>query len=210
MLKTTVYSKEGTEIRSVELPEKIFGIRPHQHVLYESVVNYLNNQRQGTSSALNRNRMSGGGRKPWRQKGTGNARAGSNTSPLWVGGGRAFPPHPRDYYRHLPKKVRNLALKSAFSLKAQQNEIQIIEDLSFEKPSTKTLYKILINLRTHEKKNLLLITENNKNIYLSGRNIHQLKVLPIKEVTAYDLLNCNNLILTEKAYQQCVDSGEKK
>ena len=192
-------SKSGDKI---DLSDSIFAIEPNDHVIYLSVKAYLANQRQGTSKSKERGEVRGGGKKPWKQKGRGGARAGTSRSPLWVGGGTIFGPRPRDYRQDLPKKVRRLARKSAFSYKVKDSQLLIVEDFNIEQPKTKEFSKILNALKVNGKKILLLTEANNPNVYKSGRNIPKVKVLEASKASTYDLLNNQVLILQKSAVKE--------
>jgi len=192
-------SKSGDKI---DLSDSIFAIEPNDHAIYLSVKAYLANQRQGTSKSKERGEVRGGGKKPWKQKGRGGARAGTSRSPLWVGGGTIFGPRPRDYRQDLPKKVRRLARKSAFSYKVKDSQLLIVEDFNIEQPKTKEFSKILSALKVNGKKILLLTEANNPNVYKSGRNIPKVKVLEASKASTYDLLNNQVLILQKSAVKE--------
>lgn len=189
-------SKSGEKIN---LSDSIFAIEPNDHAIYLSVKAFLANQRQGTHKAKERGEVSGGGKKPWKQKGRGGARAGTTRSPLWVGGGTIFGPRPRDYRQDLPKKVKRLARKSALSYKAKDEQLMVVEDFNLDQPKTKEFTKILDALKVNGKKVLLLTHQNNTNIYKSGRNIPKVKVLEAANASTYDLLNNQILILQKSA-----------
>jgi large subunit ribosomal protein L4 len=186
----------------IDLSDSIFAIEPNDHAIYLSVKAYLANQRQGTSKSKERGEVRGGGKKPWKQKGRGGARAGTSRSPLWVGGGTIFGPRPRDYRQDLPKKVRRLARKSAFSYKVKDAQLLIVEDFNIEQPKTKEFSKILSALKVNGKKILLLTEANNPNVYKSGRNIPKVKVLEASKASTYDLLNNQVLILQKSAVKE--------
>ena len=192
-------SKSGDKI---DLSDSIFAIEPNDHAIYLSVKSFLANQRQGTSKSKERGEVRGGGKKPWKQKGRGGARAGTSRSPLWVGGGTIFGPRPRDYRQDLPKKVRRLARKSAFSYKVKDSQLLIVEDFNIEQPKTKEFSKILNALKVNGKKILLLTETNNPNVYKSGRNIPKVKVLEASKASTYDLLNNQVLILQKSAVKE--------
>jgi large subunit ribosomal protein L4 len=192
-------SKSGDKI---DLSDSIFAIEPNDHAIYLSVKAYLANQRQGTSKSKERGEVRGGGKKPWKQKGRGGARAGTSRSPLWVGGGTIFGPRPRDYRQDLPKKVRRLARKSALSYKAKDSQLLVIEDFNIEQPKTKEFSKILSALKVNGKKVLMLTELNNQNVYKSGRNIPKVKVLEASKASTYDLLNNQILILQKSAVKE--------
>ena len=198
-MELKVYKLDGTDSgQTVNLPEEVFQIEPNQHLIYQSVRTYLSNQRQGTHKTKGRSEVRGGGKKPFKQKGTGNARQGTSRSPIMVGGGNIFGPVPHTYKLKLPKKAARLARKSALSLKAKENEIMIVEDFTFESPKTKDLSTILKSLKIEDKKTLLLLTDKNDNVYKSGRNIEKLNVMISDKAATYDLLN-NKLILLQKS-----------
>ena len=192
-------SKSGDQI---DLSDSIFAIEPNDHAIYLSVKAFLANQRQGTSKSKERAEVRGGGKKPWKQKGRGGARAGTSRSPLWVGGGTIFGPRPRDYRQDLPKKVRRLARKSALSYKAKDSQLLVIEDFNIEQPKTKEFSKILSALKVNGKKVLLLTEVNNQSVYKSGRNIPKVKVLEASKASTYDLLNNQILILQKSAVKE--------
>jgi large subunit ribosomal protein L4 len=183
--------------KKCELRDDIFGIEPNDHVLYLGVKSYLANQRQGTHKTKERGEVSGGGKKPWKQKGRGGARAGTSRSPLWVGGGTIFGPRPRDYRQDLPKKVVKLARKSAFSHKLQANQLMVVEDFNFESPKTKEFVKILSNLKIAGKKTLVLTNGNLTAVYKSGRNIPKVKILEADKASTYDIVNNQILLLQQ-------------
>ncbi len=173
-----IYKTDGnTSGDKIELTDDIFGIEPNDHAIYLSVKAFLAHQRQGTSKAKERSEVRGGGRKPFRQKGRGGARAGTSRSPLWVGGGTIFGPRPRSYRQNLPKKVKRLARKSAFSYKVKDEQLMVVEDFSFEHPKTKEFTIVLDALNATGKRVLLLTGKNDSVVYKSGRNISKVKVL---------------------------------
>lgn len=186
----------------VELSDSIFAIEPNDHAIYLSVKAFLANQRQGTHKSKERAEVRGGGRKPFKQKGRGGARAGTSRSPLWVGGGTIFGPRPRDYRQDLPKKVRRLARKSAFSYKVKDEQLLIVEDFNIEQPKTKDFTKILNALKVNGKKVLLLTDVNKPNVYKSGRNIPKVKIVEASKASTYDLLNNQILILQKSAVKE--------
>lgn len=199
-MKLEVLKTDGTKSgEKIELSKDIFEIEPNDHVLYLAVKAFLANQRQGTHKAKEKHEVSGGGKKPWRQKGRGGARAGSSRSPLWVGGGSIFGPKPRDYRQKLNKKVVSLARKSALSYKAKANQIVVVEDFNFDSPKTKEFSKILNSLQLKGKKTLLLTNGTLENVYKSGRNIERVNILEANKASAYDLLNNQILVLQKSA-----------
>jgi len=192
-------SKSGDKI---DLSDSIFAIEPNDHAIYLSVKAYLANQRQGTSKSKERGEVRGGGKKPWKQKGRGGARAGTSRSPLWVGGGTIFGPKPRDYRQDLPKKVKRLARKSALSYKVKDSQLLVVEDFNIEQPKTKEFAKILNALKVNGKKVLMLTEVNNPNVYKSGRNIPKVQILEASKASTYDLLNNQILILQKGAVKE--------
>jgi len=199
-MELAVFNKTGKETgRKVELMDTIFSIEPNDHAIYLDVKQYLANKRQGTHKSKERNEISGSTRKIKRQKGTGGARAGSIKNPLFTGGGRVFGPQPRDYSFKLNKKVKLLARKSALTYKARNNEIMVLEDFSLEAPKTKDYVTVLSNLKIDGKKSLVVLTEPNKNIYLSSRNLSGTRVVTASELTTYDILNSTSLVFFESS-----------
>ncbi len=198
-MKVDVYKIDGSKSSSkVELSDEIFGVEPNDHVIYLAVKSYLANQRQGTHKAKERAEVRGGGRKPWKQKGRGGARAGTTRSPLWVGGGTIFGPRPRNYRQKLNKKVLQLARKSALSYKIKAEQIMVVEDFDFDSPKTKELLNILSALKINGKKTLLLTAGNREKVYLSGRNLPKLNILQASNASTYDIVN-NQLVLLQKS-----------
>lgn len=202
-MKVDVYKIDGTlSGDKVELSDNIFAIEPNDHVVYLSVKAYLANQRQGTHKTKERNEVSGGGKKPWKQKGKGGARAGSSRSPLWVGGGTVFGPKPRDYRQKLNRKVNVLARKSALSMKAKASQIIIVEDFDFESPKTKNFADILKAFNIYGKKTLLLTKDNLVNVFKSGRNIEKVCVSEAVNASTYDILNNQQLLIQKSAIEK--------
>lgn len=195
MPKIDVYNIEGKKVNDVELKEDIFGIIPNEELVHSVIVNYLANQRQGTQSTKTRAEVRGGGKKPWRQKGTGRARQGSIRAPHWVGGGIALGPKPRSYSYKLNKKERRLAIKSCLSSKVIENELTVIDKFEFNEIKTKEVAKMLNNLKL-EGKTLILLPEKNEIIQKSARNIKGVKTLSVNTINAYDLVNYKNLVVT--------------
>ena len=188
---------DGNSAGTVDLPDEIFGIEPNVPVMHQAVKAYLANQRQGTHKTKGRSEVSGGGKKPWRQKGRGTARAGTTRSPLWVGGGNVHGPTPHEYRQQLPKKMRQLARRSALALKAQSNELVVVEDLNFAEPKTKPFAQMLAALNAAGKKTLLLVREGNETLMKSGRNIPTVQILEAANASTYDLLN-NQVLVVER------------
>ncbi len=199
-MKLDIYKIDGkTSGKKIDLSESIFGVEPNDHAIYLSVKSYLANQRQGTHKAKERGEVRGGGKKPWKQKGRGGARAGTIRSPLWVGGGTIFGPRPRDYRQDLPKKVKRLARKSALSYKVKDEQLIVVEDFNFEKPKTKEFQNFLDSLKLSGKKVLLLTNGKSETVYKSGRNISKVKILEAAKASTYDILNNQVLVLQEGA-----------
>ena len=201
MPNIAVLDMAGKEVSTIELSEAVFGIEPNAAVMHHMVVNYLANQRQGTQSALTRSEVSGGGRKPWRQKGTGHARQGSTRAPQWTHGGIVFAPKPRDYSYTVNKKVRRLAMKSAFSAKAASNEIIVIDSIASESFSTKTIAAMLKAVDC-EKKALIVLPTVDKKVINSARNIPGVKTAQVNELNVYDMLNADKLIIAKEAVEK--------
>ena len=183
--------------RKVQLSDSVFGIEPNNHAVYLDVKQYLANQRQGTHKAKERAEVAGSTRKIKKQKGTGTARAGSKKSPLFKGGGTVFGPRPRSYSFKLNKTVKRLARKSAFSIKAKESNLLVVEDFNFETPNTKNFMNVLKALGLENKKSLFVLGDSNKNVYLSSRNLKASSVVINSELSTYDILNANNLVLLE-------------
>jgi large subunit ribosomal protein L4 len=191
----------GEKVGEIQLSDSIFGVEVNKQVLHQVVVNYLANQRQGTQSAKTRAEVRGGGRKPFRQKGTGNARQGTIRAPHFVGGGVVFAPKPRDYSYVLPKKIKRLALKSALSSKVQNGEIVVLEDLAFEAPKTKEMLSVLKNINA-DKKALIVTLDKNDNVVLSANNIPGVKTSFVGQLNVYEILNHNSFIITKAAVEK--------
>jgi large subunit ribosomal protein L4 len=185
----------------LELSDDIFGVEPNDHAIYLAVKAYRANQRQGTSKSKERGEVRGGGKKPWKQKGRGGARAGTSRSPLWVGGGTIFGPRPRDYRQDLTKKLKRLARKSALSYKVKDNQLLIVEDFVLENTKTKDFSKILNDLKIRGKKVLVLTGSYNENIYKAGRNIPKVNILEAANASTYDILNNQVLVLQKSAVE---------
>lgn len=199
-MEVTVYNSKGVDTgKKVTLSEEIFGITPNQHAIYLDVKQYLANQRQGTHKAKERAENAHSTRKLKKQKGTGGARAGSAKSPVFVGGGTIFGPRPRDYSFKLNKKVKSLARQSAYALKAQSNSISVIDSISLEAPRTKDYVQFLTDLQVAGRKTLLILPEVDTNVVLSSRNIQKTKVITADQVNTYDLMNADQLLISEGA-----------
>ena len=198
MPNVQVVDMQGKKVSSVDLADSIFGIEPNAAVMHQMVVCYLANQRQGTQSALTRSEVSGGGRKPWRQKGTGRARQGSTRAPQWYHGGVVFAPKPRDYRLSVNKKVKRLAMKSAFSSKAQSEEIIVIDSIAFDEIKTAKMVEMLKAVGS-EKKALIVLPEVDEKVIKSARNIQGVKTAQVNELNVYDILNADKLIIAKDA-----------
>lgn len=198
MPKVTLYDMSGAPIGELELNDNVFGIEPNEAVMADFVKMQLANKRQGTSSTKTRAEVRGGGKKPWRQKGTGRARVGSTRNPVWTGGGIAFGPRPRDYGYKLPKKVRRLAMKSALSTKVKENSIIVVDQLSFTEPKTKLMVQTLQALNIANK-TLVVTADGDANVMKSARNIPGVKPVRADFVNVYDLLKYDTLLITKDA-----------
>lgn len=201
MPKVNVLNLSGDKVEEITLAEEIFGIEPNEHAVYEAVKNILANRRQGTQSAKTRAEVKGGGKKPWRQKGTGRARQGSIRAPQWTGGGIVFAPKPRDYSYRIPKKVRRLALKSVLSSKVQTEDMIVLDALVMEEASTKKAVEILKNIDAKEKA-IVLVADGSDNVRKSFRNIPKVATLALGEINVYDLLKYDTVVLTKEAVQK--------
>ena len=195
MPKMNVYDVEGKKVSTVDLNEEIFGIEPNEAVVHSVLVNFLANQRQGTQSTKTRAEVRGGGRKPWRQKGTGRARQGSIRAPQWIKGGIALGPKPRSYKYQVNKKEKRLAIKSCLSSKVLENQLVVVDSLPFKEIKTKEMAKTLTNLKV-EGKTLILLPEKNETVQKSARNIEGVKTTLVNTINVYDLLKYNNLVVT--------------
>lgn len=201
MPKVALYNQNGSQVGEVELNDAVFGIEPNEHVLFEAIIMQRASLRQGTHKVKGRSEVRGGGRKPWRQKGTGRARQGSIRSPQWRGGGTVFGPVPRSYSYKLPKKVRRLAIKSALSSKVKENNILVLDALSFDAPKTKDFIAVLKNLSV-DKKALVVTDGLNENVVLSARNIPGVTVVEAAGVNVLDVVNHDQLIMTKSAVEK--------
>jgi len=202
-MELAVYNKEGKETsKKVNLADSVFGVEPNEHAVYLDVKLYLANQRQGTHKAKERSEIKGSTRKIKKQKGTGTARAGSIKNPLFRGGGRVFGPRPRNYSFKLNKKLRKLARVSALSSKATESKILVLEDVNFDAPKTSEFVKLLSNLNVSNKKTLFVVANEERNVYLSSRNIQKTKVISADKLNTYDILNADTLILAESSVEK--------
>ncbi len=200
MANVSVYNIEGKEVGSIELNDAVFGVEVNEHLVHMAVVNQLANNRQGTQSAKTRSEVSGGGRKPWRQKGTGHARQGSTRAPQWTGGGIVFAPKLRDYSFKMNKKEKRIALLSALSSKVAESKIVVLDEFKLDEIKTKKFVEVMNNLKVE---NALVVLEGeNKNVVLSGRNIPSVKVTATNEINTYDVLKYTTLVVTKAAVEK--------
>ena len=197
MPQVTVFDMTGKSVGEMTLSDAIFGIEPNTSVMHAAVVNYLANQRQGTQSTLTRSEVSGGGRKPWKQKGTGRARQGSTRSPQWTGGGMVFAPTPRDYTITLNKKEKRAALKSALTSRVNENKFVVVDELKFDEVKTKNFKAVMNNLKVS--KALVVLADNDQNTVLSARNIPEVKTSLVNTINVFDILKYNTVVATKAA-----------
>ena len=197
-----VFNQDGKEVGKVELKPEVFGIEPNEAVVHQYITNLLTRRRQGNSSTLTRKDVRGGGKKPWRQKGTGRARAGTIRSPLWRGGGTVFGPSPKEYNPKIPKKMKRLAILSVLSDKARSEKIRVIDHLTYEQPKTKSIVTLLGNLDLAGKKCLLLDEGKNNNLVLSCRNIPRVKYSRAALASGFDLLNADVVVFTKSGLEK--------
>ena len=198
MTKVSLFKQDGSQIGEIELNAAVFGVEPNEDVIFDAVIMQRASLRQGTHAVKNRSAVRGGGRKPWRQKGTGRARQGSIRSPQWVGGGTVFGPTPRSYSYKLPKKVRRLALQYVLSQKLLEGKLVVVDELSFAAPSTKEFKSVLNNLKV-DAKTLLVLEGTNANAYFSARNLANVKVIDEGNVNVLDVVNYDTLVITKAA-----------
>ena len=199
MAKVSVYNMEGKEVGTIELNDAVFGVEVNEHLVHMAVVQQLANNRQGTQKAKTRSEVSGGGRKPWRQKGTGHARQGSTRAPQWKGGGVVFAPVPRDYSFKMNKKEKRAALKSVLTAKVQENKVVILDELKLDEVKTKTMVKVLNNVKAE--KAIIVLKENDEKVVLSARNIADVQTSLVNTINVYDILKHNTLVMTKEAVQ---------
>ena len=199
MANVSVYNMEGNEVGSMELNDAVFGVEVNEHLVHMAVVQQLANNRQGTQKAKTRSEVSGGGRKPWRQKGTGHARQGSTRAPQWTGGGMVFAPVPRDYTIRLNKKEKRAALKSVLTSKVQENKFIVVDELKFDEIKTKTMKNVLANLKAD--KALVILNDNDQNVVLSARNIEGVQTALTNTINVFDLLKHNTVVVTKAAVE---------
>ena len=197
MASVSVYNMEGKEVGTMDLNDAVFGVEVNEHLVHMAVVAQLANKRQGTQKAKTRSEVSGGGRKPWRQKGTGHARQGSTRAPQWTGGGVVFAPTPRDYTIRLNKKEKRLALKSALTSRVQEKKLIVVDELKFDEIKTKNFKNVLDNLKTT--KALVVLNDNDKNVVMSARNIPDVKTALTNTINVFDILKYNTVIVTKDA-----------
>ena len=195
MATVAVYNIEGKEVDKLELNDNVFGVEINEHLVHLAVVSQLANGRQGTQSAKTRSEVSGGGRKPWRQKGTGHARQGSTRSPQWTGGGVVFAPTPRDYSFKLNKKEKRLALKSALTSRLQENKLIVVDELKFDEVKTKNFKQVMDNLKVE--KGLVILAENDANTVLSARNLASIDTTLTSQINVYDIMKAGTIVLTK-------------
>ena len=199
MANVSVYNIEGKEVGSIELNDAVFGVEVNEHLVHMAVVNQLANNRQGTQSAKTRSEVSGGGRKPWRQKGTGHARQGSTRAPQWTGGGVVFAPTPRDYSFKLNKKEKRNALKSALTSRVNEGKFIVVDKLTFDAPKTKDFAKVLENLKVN--KALVVLNENDANTVLSAKNIPTVKTALTNTINVFDILKYDTVVVEKAAVE---------
>ena len=197
MANVTVYNMEGKEVGTMELSDAVFGVEINEHLVHMAVVNQLANNRQGTQKAKTRSEVSGGGRKPWRQKGTGHARQGSTRAPQWTGGGVVFAPVPRDYTLKMNKKEKRAALKSALTSRVQENKLIVVDELKFDSIKTKAMASVLKNLNVN--KALVVLNDNDTNVVMSAKNIPDVKTAQTNTINVFDILKYNTVVLTKDA-----------
>ena len=197
MATVSVYNMEGNEVGTIDLNDAVFGVEVNEHLVHMAVVAQLANKRQGTQKAKTRSEVSGGGRKPWRQKGTGHARQGSTRAPQWTGGGVVFAPTPRDYTIRLNKKEKRLALKSALTSRVLENKLIVVDELKFDEVKTKNFANVINNLKAS--KALVVLNENDANVVLSARNIPTVKTALTNTINVFDILKYNTVIVTKAA-----------
>ncbi|MDD2972258.1 MAG: 50S ribosomal protein L4 [Lachnospiraceae bacterium] len=198
MAKVSVYNMEGKEVDTIDLSDAVFGVEVNEHLVHMAVVQQLANNRQGTQKAKTRSEVSGGGRKPWRQKGTGHARQGSTRAPQWTGGGVVFAPSPRDYSFKLNRKEKKLALKSALTSRVQENKLIVVDELKFDEIKTKNFVAVLDNLKI-TRKALVVLNDNDQNVVLSARNIATVQTALTNTINVYDIMKAGTVILTKDA-----------
>ncbi len=209
MPKVSIIDMTNKAKGSMDLPDEFFGIKNRQTLMHGSVVNYLANQRQGTHATKTKGKVSGGGRKPYRQKGTGRARAGSTRSPLWRGGGTMFGPQPREYYYSMPRQARKLALYAALSAKIADGEVTVVDSIKMEEPKTKKMVEILGNMGLYGESLLMVVNEPDAALALSARNIPEVRLTRARDLHAYDVLSRSKVLITKEALKELQEQAEK-
>ena len=209
MAEIDIKDKNNSSVGKIALPDAVFSTSARQGAVHDAIVNFLANQRQGTVATKTKGLVSGGGKKPYKQKGTGRARAGSSRSPLWKGGGTVFGPQPRDYYYSLPRKAKRVALHSALSAKLSDGEIMVIDSISLDRPCTKDILSLLKNLGLVGKSTLIVMPEKNDNVVLSARNIPGVKVMRVTDLNTYEVAVHNMVLLTRQAIEMLVEAEKK-
>ncbi|HBA46856.1 MAG TPA: 50S ribosomal protein L4 [Lachnospiraceae bacterium] len=197
MASVAVYNMEGNEVGTIELNDAVFGVKVNEHLVHMAVVQHLANNRQGTQKAKTRGEVSGGGRKPWKQKGTGHARQGSTRAPQWTGGGMVFAPVPRDYSFKINKKEKRAALKSALTSKVQNSSLIVLDELKLDEIKTRKFVTVMNNLKVE--KGLVVIKDNDKNVVLSARNLPTIDTIQVDEINVYDIMKAKKVVLTRDA-----------
>lgn len=198
-MEIAVHTREGTTVGKIDLPEAVFNVSTSKHLLHEAVCCFLANQRQGTASTKGRSEVKASGRKPWRQKGTGRARSGTVASPIWVGGGVAHGPKPRDYYYSLPKKARRLAIKGALSIRAKEGNLKVVDSFDIAQPRTKEAVKVLSALGVEGSKCLLIVSEKRENLLRATSNLPRVRVMIAKDINVYDVLDSEKILVEREA-----------
>jgi large subunit ribosomal protein L4 len=209
MPKVEVINLDKKAKSKVDLPDEFFGIKHRDALLHDSVVNFLANQRQGTHATKTKGKVSGGGRKPYRQKGSGRARAGSNRSPIWKGGGTTFGPSPRDYSYSMPRQARKLSLYAALSAKLADGEMLVVDDIKLEEPKTKKMVEVLQKLELYGESLLIVVTQPDAALALSARNIPEVRLMSAKDLHAYDVLSKSKVLITKEAVNALSEQAEK-
>jgi large subunit ribosomal protein L4 len=209
MPELEIKDKNNNAVGKIALPDEVFGVAAKDGVVHNAVVNFLANQRQGTHATKTKGLVSGGGKKPWKQKHTGRARSGSNRSPLWRGGGIVFGPQPRDYSYALPKKARQLALKAALSGKLSDGEITVVDSLTVEKPKTKEMVSLLKGLNLEGKSTLIIVPQYDEAVFLSSRNIPGVTVRKVSDLNSYDIASHSRVLMTRGAAEMLSEAGKK-
>jgi large subunit ribosomal protein L4 len=209
MPEIDIKDKHNASVGKITLPESVFAASAKQGVLHASILNFLANQRQGTHATKTKGLVSGGGKKPWKQKHTGRARAGSNRSPLWRGGGTVFGPQPRDYSYDMPKKAKKAALRVVLSTRLHDGDVTVIDNVAFDKPSTRDMAALLKNLGLEGVTTLIVLPEKNENVILSARNIPGVKVMRVSDLNTYEVAVHNRLLITRQAVEMLAEAGKQ-